>query len=105
MVRTNQPLGTLAVYLLEPRSEDGLAAWNCFDADLKVGSDFPVLRLLQTVPITITAAEPLAENRGPERPITFDQAGALRGRGAGGSPVRHGGSTSSIGSLSATAGS
>ena len=35
MVRTAQPLGTLAVYLLEPRSEDGLATWNFFDAELK----------------------------------------------------------------------
>ncbi len=42
VVRTAQPLGTLAVYLLEPRSEDGLAAWNFFDADLKAGGDFPV---------------------------------------------------------------
>ncbi|HEY7156854.1 MAG TPA: M14 family metallopeptidase, partial [Gemmataceae bacterium] len=28
VVRTNQPLGTLAAYLLEPRAEDGLCAWN-----------------------------------------------------------------------------
>ena len=31
MVKTAQPLGNLAVYLLEPRSEDGLAAWRFFD--------------------------------------------------------------------------
>ena len=53
LVRTAQPLGTLAVYLLEPRSEDGLAAWNFFDADLKAGSDFPVLRLIKSVPISL----------------------------------------------------
>ncbi len=45
MVPTAQPLGDLAVYLLEPRSEDGLATWNFFDAELTVGGDFPVLRL------------------------------------------------------------
>ena len=41
MVRTAQPLGTLAVYLLEPRSEDGLATWNFFDAELKARGRFP----------------------------------------------------------------
>ena len=41
MVKTAQPLGSLAVYLLEPRSEDGLAAWKLFDSGLKTGSDFP----------------------------------------------------------------
>ena len=75
MVRTAQPLGTLAVYLLEPRSEDGLAAWNFFDAELKAGGDFPVLRLIKSVPISLAAAEPLAEIVGPPRPITFDTPG------------------------------
>ena len=32
LVRTGQPLGTLAAYLLEPQSADGLATWNFFDA-------------------------------------------------------------------------
>ena len=45
LVRTAQPLGTLAAYLLEPQAEDGLCAWNFFDADLKKGEDFPVLRV------------------------------------------------------------
>lgn len=45
IIPTDQPLGRLAVYLLEPRSEDGLATWNFFDADAKMGADFPVLRL------------------------------------------------------------
>jgi dipeptidyl-peptidase-4 len=46
MVRTDQPLGTLATFLLEPESEDGLCTWNCFDAGLKEGADYPVLRRL-----------------------------------------------------------
>jgi dipeptidyl-peptidase-4 len=45
VVRCAQPLGTLAAYALEPQSEDGLCAWNFFDAGLKVGADYPVLRL------------------------------------------------------------
>jgi hypothetical protein len=45
VVRCAQPLGTLAAYLLEPQSEDGLCAWNFFDESLKQGTDYPVLRL------------------------------------------------------------
>jgi hypothetical protein len=45
IARTGQPLGTLLVYLLEPQSEDGLAAWNFFDAWLSEGAEFPVLRV------------------------------------------------------------
>jgi hypothetical protein len=45
LVRTDQPLGTLAVYLLEPGSDDGLARWGVFDAVLREGAPFPVVRL------------------------------------------------------------
>jgi dipeptidyl-peptidase-4 len=31
VVRTGQPLGNLAAYLLEPESDDGFLAWNVFD--------------------------------------------------------------------------
>ena len=31
VVRTAQPLGNLAAYLLEPQSNDGLIFWNFFD--------------------------------------------------------------------------
>jgi hypothetical protein len=31
VVRTSQPLGNLAAYLLEPQSNDGLVFWNFFD--------------------------------------------------------------------------
>jgi hypothetical protein len=44
-VRTGQWLGTLAVYLLEPESEDGLAAWNFFDDHLAEGTVYPVHRV------------------------------------------------------------
>ncbi len=52
-VPTAQPLGTLAVILLEPMSEDGLATWGFFN-DAKTGEppapgqEFPVLRVLGT---------------------------------------------------------
>ena len=45
IVRTAQPLGTLAVYLLEPQSEDGLATWNFFDDVLAEGKEFPIARV------------------------------------------------------------
>ena len=46
LVRTTQPLGLLAVYLLEPQSDDGLVTWNFFDSSLKPGAAYPVLRVL-----------------------------------------------------------
>jgi len=46
VVRTAQPLGVLASYLLEPRSEDGLTTWNFFDSGLTEKREFPVLRVV-----------------------------------------------------------
>jgi hypothetical protein len=45
LVKTDQPLGGLAAYLLEPQSADGLVTWNFLDDVLAVGKDFPVVRL------------------------------------------------------------
>ncbi|MHC4650003.1 MAG: M14 family metallopeptidase [Planctomycetota bacterium] len=45
LVSTAQPLGTLAVYLLEPQSADGLATWNFFDDHLAEGREYPVYRV------------------------------------------------------------
>jgi hypothetical protein len=44
LVRTAQPLGLLAAYLLEPASEDGVATWNLLDAELSAGRPYPILR-------------------------------------------------------------
>ncbi|MGI9141081.1 MAG: M14 family metallopeptidase [Gemmatimonadaceae bacterium] len=44
-IPTDQPLGRLAVYLLEPESDDGLVTWNHFR--LVKGSVFPIARLSQ----------------------------------------------------------
>jgi hypothetical protein len=57
VVRCAQPLGTLAAYLLEPQSEDGLCAWNFFDESLKPGADYPVVRLPNEAAITTRPAE------------------------------------------------
>jgi dipeptidyl aminopeptidase/acylaminoacyl peptidase len=82
IVRTAQPLGSLAVSLLEPGSEDGLATWNYFDSELKTGGTFPVWRLPRPASFLTTAAEELAERRGPPRPVTFESTGGGGFRGA-----------------------
>jgi hypothetical protein len=46
-VPTEQRLGVLAAYLLEPASADGVAAWNLLDRDLRQGGDSPILRVRQ----------------------------------------------------------
>jgi dipeptidyl-peptidase 4 len=45
IIRTAQPLGTLAVYLCEPESDDGLATWNFLDAAIAEGQEFPIARV------------------------------------------------------------
>jgi hypothetical protein len=45
IVSTAQPRGALAVYLLEPESDDGFATWNNFDSDIRKGGRFPVTRI------------------------------------------------------------
>jgi hypothetical protein len=39
-----QPLARLAFYLLEPRSDDGLANWNLLDAALDGAAVYPIVR-------------------------------------------------------------
>jgi hypothetical protein len=59
VVRCAQPLGTLAAFLLEPKSEDGLATWNFFEGGLKPGGDFPVVRVPATVQMITRDLAPL----------------------------------------------
>ena len=56
VVRTAQPLGNLAAYLLEPQSNDGLVVWNYFDRYLVpqwgMGyNPFPVYKILNNTEI------------------------------------------------------
>jgi hypothetical protein len=68
LVRTGQPLGNLAAFLLEPESMDGLVTWNFFDKVVAKGKDFPVLRLPKRVPLTLVPVRPLPEERKRELP-------------------------------------
>ncbi|MBI4617401.1 MAG: DPP IV N-terminal domain-containing protein [Planctomycetes bacterium] len=71
-VGAGQPLGTLAAYLLEPRSQDGLAAWDFLDGAIEPGGDYPILRLVKPQPTLRRAARRLAEERPRPRRVTFD---------------------------------
>ena len=55
LVRTAQPLGVLAGYLLEPASEDGLVTWNLLDRELQGGMAYPVLRVRKLPPVSTVA--------------------------------------------------
>jgi hypothetical protein len=48
VVRTGQPLGILAMYLLEPSSDDGFVDWNVLDPWSNART-FPVVRIMQPV--------------------------------------------------------
>jgi dipeptidyl aminopeptidase/acylaminoacyl peptidase len=81
LISTAQPLGSLAATLLEPQSADGLTTWNFFDEDLKVGGDFPVLRLPTATSIHTGRVRPLAEDRKLDKPITYDAVYPASGQG------------------------
>jgi dipeptidyl-peptidase-4 len=45
LVRTDQPLGVLAAYLIEPASEDGIVTWNLLDRELQPRTGYPIMRV------------------------------------------------------------
>jgi len=51
IVRESQPLATLAAYLLEPESDDGLTSWNFLDSSLGEGKAHPVYKVMSDVKI------------------------------------------------------
>jgi dipeptidyl-peptidase-4 len=53
VVRGAQPLGILALYLLEPQSDDGLVTWNFLDRALQAGAKYPVARVLDRIPVAL----------------------------------------------------
>jgi dipeptidyl aminopeptidase/acylaminoacyl peptidase len=89
VVRTDQTLGTLACLLLEPHSDDSLTTWNYLDRHLKVGAEYPIVRLMAPVALLTSPAAKSAEERGrlrrirPEDLANFEQFPDLSG-----SPIR-----------------
>jgi hypothetical protein len=57
VVAGDQPLGRLALVLLDPLSDDGLATWNFFDDRLRAGAEFPVLQLRGALPAPLRPVE------------------------------------------------
>ena len=57
VVSTNQRLGGLAAFLLEPASEDGYFTWNFFDGGLRTGASAPVRRFT-AMPTLVTIKVP-----------------------------------------------
>jgi hypothetical protein len=62
-VRTSQPLGLLAAYLLEPESDDGLVSWNFLDAFLEPQKVLPVYKLMRTRELKGVETRSSAERR------------------------------------------
>lgn len=72
LVPTDQDLGNLAAYMLEPQATDGLASWNFLDDHLAEGQDFPILRVAEPLPILTRSAKPLPEDQGTRTRFTAD---------------------------------
>jgi hypothetical protein len=51
VIPTAQPLGRLAFYLLDPRSDDGLVSWNVLDEALEGAARYPILRSASPPPM------------------------------------------------------
>lgn len=63
IVPTAQPLASLAAYLLEPESDDGLVVWNFFDRHLvpqwsRELQPYPVYKLLRPIPLPKEVVRP-----------------------------------------------
>lgn len=58
LVRAAQPLGTLAAYLLEPESDDGLTLWSFLDAYVAAGKVHPVHRVVRDFHATSRVLNP-----------------------------------------------
>lgn len=55
VVRAGQPLAILALYLMEPQSDDGLVTWNVMDPWLSAGAAYPIVRVLDRIPMPLRA--------------------------------------------------
>ncbi len=75
VVSTSQPLGLLAAYLVEPESEDGLAAWGFFEPDVAENVNFPVCRV--RAEIDATALVPVTSVSASEQ-ITLEHLASAR---------------------------
>jgi hypothetical protein len=54
---TDQRLGALGAYILEPMAADGAVTWNFLDRALRPGRDYPILRLDQPPMVEMTLVD------------------------------------------------
>lgn len=87
VVRTGQKLGSLACYLLEARSADGLVTWNFFDDWMHSDAEYPVLRVPTRSPMTLRSARPLDEDRKPAQVLDYDDVYGKERANLDGSPI------------------
>ncbi len=57
VISTDQPLGRLAAYMLEPETNEGLVTWNFLDSRLAVGGDYPIIRVDQPIRFKTTIVD------------------------------------------------
>jgi dipeptidyl aminopeptidase/acylaminoacyl peptidase len=84
VVPAGQSVGSLAAYLLEPASDDGLVTWNQLDHVIRSGQDYPVLRLVQAAQLSVHPVQQvppalrldLDQIYGPEHTIALGGAAA-----------------------------
>ncbi len=72
LVRTEQDLGQLASYMLEPQATDSLASWNFLDEALEAGGEYPIVRVVEESAILTRQARALAEDRETPKRLTFE---------------------------------
>jgi hypothetical protein len=53
VVRTAQPLGRLACYMLESQSDDGFAFWNFLDDSLEAGKPYPIWSIAKPIKLPL----------------------------------------------------
>lgn len=71
IVRTNQPLGTLAAYLLEPMADDGLTTWGLIDG-VEEGREYPILRVPSPAAVLSIVGPELPEDAKTDLPVTYE---------------------------------
>jgi hypothetical protein len=58
VIRAAQPLAVLALYLLDPQSDDGLLTWNFLDQWVRPGGAYPIARVLSRITVPLSAVRP-----------------------------------------------
>ncbi len=83
VIRTDQPLGVLVSYLLEPASDETLAGWGFMPPTFREADHYPVLRVMQQVALSTKPIDAVP----PSIPLSLEsllEPGRTLGLGGGG---------------------